>query len=188
MSRSWPIEDAELAKLYAYGRLLIGKLQIDDDKEPLLIDDDVQFSYYRRAKTHEGPATLQVAETGVVYDPKKVGTGRPKQEDEVPLSELVDVLNEKSGTDFTAEDQLLFNQILGDLKHDDQPGDQARNNTIDPFKLAFDPKGMAAVLSRMERNEDIANQFMSNEQLRAVALELMMQQDYEHFKGGGPEA
>lgn len=29
---------------------------------------------------------------------------------------------------------------------------------------------------------------MSNEQLRAVALELMMQQVYEHFKGSGPEA
>ncbi len=59
-----------------------------------------------------------------------------------------------------------------------QLGDQARNNTIDQFKLAFDPKGMDAVLPRMERNENIANQFMSNEQLRAVALELMMQQVY----------
>lgn len=104
------------------------------------------------------------------------------------LSQLVDVLNEKFGTDFTEEDRLFFNQIVGDLKHDEQLGDQARNNTIDQFKLAFDPKGMAAVLSRMERNENIANQFMTNEQLRAVALELMMQQVYEHFKDESPEA
>lgn len=154
----------------------------------MVIDDDVKLSYYRLTKTHEGSASLQVGESGVVYGPTKVGTGRPKQEDVVPLSQLVEVLNQKFGTDFTEEDQLFFDQIVGDLKHDEQLGDQARNNTIDQFKLAFDPKGMAAVLSRMERNENIANQFMSNEQLRAVALELMMQQVYEHFKDGGPEA
>lgn len=188
LSQLVAFEDVELEKLYAYGRLLIGKLQIDDDSGPLLIDDDVKLSYYRLTRTHEGSASLQPGEQGVVSGPTTVGTGRPKQEDMVALSQLVDVLNEKFGTDFTEEDQLFFNQIVGDLKHDEQLGDQARNNTIDQFKLAFDPKGMAAVLSRMERNENIANQFMSNEQLRAVALELMMQQVYEHFKDGGPEA
>jgi type I restriction enzyme, R subunit len=53
---------------------------------------------------------------------------------------------------------------------------------IAKLQLAFDPKGLAAVLARMERNETISNQFMSNEQLRTVALELMMQQVYQHFQ------
>ena len=44
------------------------------------------------------------------------------------------------------------------------------------------------MLSRMERNENISNQFMSNEQLRALALELMMQQVYEHFQEGDAPA
>ncbi|MFM7036191.1 MAG: hypothetical protein ACKO2L_00580 [Planctomycetaceae bacterium] len=102
------------------------------------------------------------------------------------MSELVQVLNEKFGTNFSAEDQLFFDQIIGDLKHDGQLGDQARNNSMDQFRLAFDPKGMIAMLSRMDRNKNIANQFMSNEQLRAVALEIMMQQVYEYFKRSGP--
>ena len=87
-------------------------------------------------------------------------------------------------TDFTAEDQLFFKQFVGDLKQDEELGDQARSNTMDQFKLPFDPKGMRAVLSRMERNEAISSQFMSNEQLRALALELMMQQVYQHFLEG----
>ena len=66
-----------------------------------------------------------------------------------------------------------------DLKTDENLGDQARTNSIDQFKLAFDPKGMAAVLARMERNEKISNQFMSNEELRALALDLMMKQVYD---------
>ena len=188
LSQLVAFEDVELEKLYAFGRLLIGKLQIDDDSSPLVIDDDVKLAYYRLTKTHEGSTSLEPGESGAVAGPTAVGTGRPKQEDMVALSQLVDVLNERFGTDFTEEDQLFFEQIVGDLKHDEQLGDQARNNTIDQFKLAFDPKGMAAVLSRMERNENIANQFMSNEQLRAVALELMMQQVYEHFKSEEPDA
>ena len=178
--------DVDLEKLYAFGRLLIGQLRIDEERGPLPIDNDVKLSYYRLTKTHEGSASLQVGESGFVYGPTKAGTGRAKQEDVVQLSELVQVLNEKFGTNFSAEDQLFFDQIIGDLKHDGQLGDQARNNSMDQFRLAFDPKGMTAMLSRMDRNENIANQFMSNEQLRAVALEIMMQQVYEYFKRSGP--
>jgi hypothetical protein len=48
----------------------------------------------------------------------------------------------------------------------------------------FDPKGIAAVIARMERNEGISSQLMSNEELRGTALELMMQQVYTHFREG----
>jgi type I restriction enzyme R subunit len=174
--------DTDLEKLYAFGRLLITKLKIDDSGGPLLIDDDVKLSYYRLTKTHEGSASLATGESMTVTGPSDVGTGRPREEDKAPLSEIVDVLNDRFGTDFTREDQLFFDQIVGDLKKDDDLGDQARNNTLAQFKLAFDPKGLAAVLSRMERNEHISNQFMGNEKLRAVALELMMGQVFQHFR------
>ena len=184
MSQLVDFKDPDLEKLYAYGRLLITKLKIDDGGGPLFIDDDVKLSYYRLTKTHEGSAGLDAGDSTTVSGPTQVGTGRPKPEDIAALSEIVDVLNDRFGTDFTEEDQLFFDQIVGDLKKDEELGDQARNNTEDQFKLAFDPKGMAAVLARMERNENISNQFMSNEQLRSMALELMMQQVYEHFQEG----
>ena len=57
-----------------------------------------------------------------------------------------------------------------------------KTNHVDQFKLAFDLKAMAAVIARMERNEEIYGQFMSNEELRALALELMMKKVYEHFQ------
>ncbi len=174
--------DPHLEKLYAFGRLLITKLKFDDGKASLIIDDDVKLSFYRLTKTHEGSASLSSGEAVPVPGPTNVGTGRPRQEDKARLSQIVDVLNERFGTDFTKEDQLFFEQIIGDLQQDDELGDQARNNSLPQFKLAFDPKGLAAVLARLEPNEHISNQFMSNEQLRALALELMMQQVYQHFQ------
>jgi type I restriction enzyme R subunit len=189
LSKFVDFKDPELEKLYVFGRLLITKLKIDDGSGPLLLDDDVRLSYYRLTKTHEGSASLAAGEGTTVSGPTQVGTGHPNQEDKAPLSAIVEILNDKFGTDFPAEDQLFFEQIVGDLKKDEELGDQARSNTMDQFKPAFDPKGMQSVLSRMERNETISSQFMSNEQLRALALELMRQQVYQHFqKGDAPAA
>ena len=175
--------DVELEKFYAFGRLLITKLGEDADGSPLVLDDDVALAYYRLTRTHEGSLSLPSGEPATVSGPTDVGTGRSKEDDRAKLSEIVDVLNERFSTDFSKEDQLYFDQIVGDLKNDDKVGDQARNNTIDQFRLAFDPKGMAAFLSRMDRNESITNQFMANEELREAALALMMNQVYEHFQG-----
>ncbi|HMP57769.1 MAG TPA: DEAD/DEAH box helicase family protein [Gemmatales bacterium] len=174
--------DPDLEKRYAFGRLLITKLKIDDGDGPLFIDDDVRLAYYRLTKTHEGSAALLPGEGVPVSGPTDVGTGRPVEEDRARLSEVVDVLNDRFGTDFTKEDQLFFDQVMGDMRQDEQLADQARNNTPEQFKLAFDPKAMAALIARLERNEDISGQLMSNEELRAAALELMMQKVYEHFQ------
>ena len=113
--------DPDLEKLYAFGRLLITKLKIDDGGGPLIIDDEVKLSYYRLTKTHEGSASLATGETATVTGPTDVGTGRPREEDKARLSEIVDVLNERFGTEFTKEDQLFFDQIVGDLKKDERP-------------------------------------------------------------------
>lgn len=188
LSQLMNFNNPDFEKLYAFGRLLITKLGDEGGADRFFIDDEVKLAYYRLTKTHEGSAALASGDSAPVSGPTNVGTGRAKEEDIAKLSEIVEVLNERFGTEFTKEDQLFFDQVVGDLKTDEQLADQARTNTPEQFKLAFDPKGMAAVIARMERNENISNQFMSNEQLRAVALELMMQRVYTHFQQGTPPA
>lgn len=174
-------QDAELEKLYAFGRLLITKLSLDDGSGSVFIDEEVKLAYYRLTKTFEGSTSLVSGDTIPVTGPTSVGTGRPKEEDLVKLSEIVSLLNERFNTDFKPEDQLLFDQVVGDLKTDENLADQARNNTMDQFRYAFDPKAMAAFLGRIERNQEISTQFMSNEELRKVALDWMMKQVFTHF-------
>jgi type I restriction enzyme, R subunit len=188
LSQLVDFQDPDLEKLYAFGRLLITKLGEGDEGGRLLIDDEVKLSYFRLEKTFEGSTSLAAGESAPVSGPTEVGTGRPKEEDLACLSEIVEVLNDRFGTDFKAEDQLLFDQVVGDLKSDEQLADQARSNSIDQFKYAFDPKAMAAFLGRMDRNQDISSQFMANEDLRRVALEWMMKQVFSHFQGTPPPA
>jgi type I restriction enzyme R subunit len=187
LSQMVDFQDADLEKLYAYGRLLITKLKIDPG-ESVQIDEEVKLAYYRLNKTFEGSTSLAAGEVVNVAGPTNVGTGRPKEEDLVRLSEIVQVLNDRFGTDFKPEDQLLFDQVVGDLTKDQTLAEQARSNTIEQFKYAFDPKAMEAFVARMERNEGISSQFVSNEQLRDVAMEWMMKKVFEHFQGSPPNA
>jgi type I restriction enzyme R subunit len=188
LSQVVDFQDAELEKLYAFGRLLITKLTVQGPGGPLVLDDEVRLAYYRLSKTYEGDSSLSPGETAPVGGPTDVGTGRGKEPDAARLSEIVQVLNERFGTEFGPGDQLWFDQVMTDMTQDQELGDQARTNAIDQFKFAFDPKAMQAVVNRMERNENIASQFLNNEELRAVALDLMMQKVYEQLRGTGEAA
>lgn len=103
------------------------------------------------------------------------------------MSEIVDVLNERFGTEFTKADQLWFDQIIEDMSADQELKDQAQNNSIENFKLEFDPKVMQAVVNRIERNENIASKFLTEEDLREAAIQMMMKEVYERLKDK-PEA
>lgn len=174
--------DIDLERLYAFGRLLITKLETPGACGPVDIADDVRLAYYRLSMTHEGNVALSPGETATVSGPTEVGTGRAKEQDTAKLSEIVSVLNDRFGTEFTKADQLWFDQIIEDMSGDEKLGDQARNNPIENFKLEFDPKVMEAVVNRIERNENIATKFLSDEALREVAIRMMMQQVYERLQ------
>ena len=55
---------------------------------------------------------IKVSETEPAYvtSPTEVGTGDP-EEDTAPLSEIIERLNDRFGTDFTDEDRLFFEQV-----------------------------------------------------------------------------
>jgi type I restriction enzyme R subunit len=178
--------DPDLERLYAFGRLLITKLKIGTEGGTLDIEDDVKLAYYRLSMTHEGSVSLSPGDTTMVSGPTDVGTGRPGERDTAKLSEIVTVLNDRFGTDFTASDQLWFDQIIEDMTGDEELGDQARTNPIDNFKLEFNPKVMEAVVSRIERNENIATTFLTNEDLREVAIQLMMEEVYQRLQAAEP--
>ena len=69
--------------------------------------------------------------------PTEVGTGRA-EDIELPLSRLVDKLNERFGTDFSHADQLFFDQIAETALENETLRKAANVNTVDNFKLVFD--------------------------------------------------
>lgn len=102
-----------------------------------------------------------------------------------PLSQIIETINERFGTDFKPEDKLQFDQVVEDLSQDETLSEQVRTNTVEQFKYAFDSKEIEAFIKRMERNEGIVSQIMSNKDLRQIAMEFMMAEVYESAKETG---
>lgn len=174
--------DPDLERLYAFGRLLLPKLKADTGGSPVELDEEVRLAFYRLSKTYEGSVSLTAGETAPVKGPTEVGTGRPKEPDVARLSEIVGVLNERFGTNLGPADQLLFEQAMQDMTADPELAEQARANPVEQFRFAFDPKAMDALVSRVERNAEVAGLLLTNAEARTLALELMLLDVYRRLR------
>jgi type I restriction enzyme R subunit len=71
----------------------------------------VALKYYRLQKTMEGSIHLKAHKGGVVYGAGEVATGQEKNE-KIELSKIIEVLNERFGTDFKPADALFLEQVI----------------------------------------------------------------------------
>ncbi len=179
-------QDVELEKHYSYGRYLLTKLPYRSSGGMIDLDDDVVLTSYRNDKTFEGNAALGVGETRTVYGATEVGTGSVPEEHKSPLSAIIQVINERFGTDFSEEDRLLFEQITGDMVQDEKLAEQALANTKEKFKEVFEPKAMQAFVARHGRNEKIVNNFMSNPDMRSLIVAALLDEVYGRATKGDP--
>ena len=109
MSQVIPYQDSDLEKLYTYLRFLLTKLPRREGGGTVQLDEEVELQYYRLQKIGEGRIDLNAGQAQPLKGPSDVGTGQ--EDTPIRLSELIDLLNERFGTDFTQADQLFFDQI-----------------------------------------------------------------------------
>lgn len=106
-----------------------------------------------------------------------MGTGRGDDE-KIPLSELIDILNERFGTDFTQADQLFFDQIQEEAVSNPDLREAAQANSVDDFRYVFNKAFEGLVIDRMEGNEEIFSKLMSDPEFRKLASEHLLQTVY----------
>ena len=186
LSQIMPFSDPDLEKLYTFARFFETKLPQDPKKAPLRLDGDVALRYYRLDKISEGAIALRLGEPGVVYSPTEVGTHKAK-EDEAQLSEIIEVLNERFGTEFKKDDQILFDQFIAAAKLDDEVVQRAKANPIDNFALAMKGKMEGLMIDRMDQNEEIVTRYLNDLQFQDVAFRLLVRRIYDEIRAGGSE-
>ena len=75
--------------------------------------------------------------------------------------------------------------VRGRLGCDQELAAQARNNTIDNFRLVFDPKFMATIVRRMDMNEAIFKQILSHDtEFRDTLAEFYLRKIYKRLRQG----
>ena len=111
LSQVIPYQDSDLEKLYVFLRHLAAKLPRRRSGPAYRFDDDVQLQYYRLQKISEGSISLGEGEARRLDGPTEVGSGLARPQP-VPLSQLIDIVNDRFGADFNRADQLFFDQVV----------------------------------------------------------------------------
>jgi len=173
-------QDIELEKYYAYSRLLLTKLPKKDLTERLKLTDEIALEYYRLQKSSEEPIRQAIQGEGTVQNITEAGIKRSIDE-KSPLSEIIEVLNDRFGTDFTTADKLFFDQIETELINDEKLQMQAKNNTIDNFKYGFEDTFLTKLIERMEDNQGIFEKILDDKDFGTVVKNWMLNKVYSQL-------
>ncbi len=180
MSQVIPFQDSDLEKLYAYIRFLLTKLPRGGG--PVYnFDDEVAIKYYRLQKISEGAIVMEPGARYEVSGPTSVGTGIARG-DEIELSKLIDILNERFGTEFKPGDQLFFESIREDAVADSSLRQAALANTMENFGYVFRKALEGLFIDRMEQNEEITAKFMNEDQFRDTVSRHLLKEVYEQIR------
>ncbi len=177
LSQVIPFQDTDLEKLYISTRFLLTKLPRRATGPGYHLEDEVQLKYYRLQKISDGSIDLTGGEAHPLKGPGDVGTGM--EDKDVPLSELIEVLNERFGTDFTQADQLFFDQIAQEAVESESLKDAAIANSIEDFRSVFEKSFEGLILDRMEGNEEITTKLLQEPEFRKVTFENLLKKVYE---------
>ena len=65
---------------------------------------------------------------------------------------------------------------------DGELSDQARNNTLDNFKLVFDRKFLQTIITRVDANDEIYKKILDDEDFRATVGEYYLRKVYGRLR------
>jgi len=176
-----PFADSDLEKLYTYLRFFIRRLPRPDRGPNYDFDDEVTLKFYKLQKQSEGAIALDGGVDYALDGPTEVGTGQ-KRGPEIELSKLIDLLNERFGTQFTPADQLFFDQIKEHAAENPELRQAALANAIDAFKYVFDKALEGLFIDRMEQNADITTKFLNDGNFQQAVTSDLRKKVYEQIR------
>ncbi len=185
LSQVIPYQDTDLERLYTFLRYLSPKLPKRRGGPRYSFDEEVKLEYYRLQKISEGSISLKEGQAKALDGPQEVGSGL-LHEEPVALSRLIDLVNERFGTDFNEADQLFFDQIVEAAMTDENLKQAAVVNPEDKFSLVFNNLLETLFIERMDQNEDIFARYMNDPALRSTVGHWLAGEAYRRL-GGIPE-
>jgi len=172
------LDDADMHKFHAFAQCLLRKLPKGDASPSVAIDDEVALQYYRVQKIFEGSIIMESG--GYLHN--KHHAGMPKNEEEQsPLSELLEKVNERFGTEFNNMDKVL-EQFVSDMDDNEELRMQARNNSREHFKFPFNDAFMDVVVDRMVQNQSFCEKVLDDEKFSNTIKDLLVNVVYERLR------
>jgi type I restriction enzyme R subunit len=173
--------------LYSYGRFLLPHFPLDRGATIVKLGDEVALQYYRLERVFSGAIVLTDGDPQYIKSPTEVGTGKPKDE-KAPLSEIIEVLNERFGTQFSEEDRLFFEQIKEKACKSEQIVRTAMANPIDKFELGIRKLIEDLMIERMAENDKLVTRYMADQEFQGSAFPILAREIFDAVRSSVPGA
>ena len=183
LTQIMPFHDVELEKLFTYSRYLIKKLPRRDQADRFQLGDEVKLEYYRLQKLTEQSILMEDQEEYGLTNSGEAGM-RGKKDEMAPLSEIVDRLNKKFGTEFNERDKLLFEMVIGDCLADEKLQEVASSNSEENFEYVGKETVMNAFIDRMAQNETMFARIMDDKLFGDETITLLVKTVYHRLVNG----
>ncbi len=180
LSQVIPYQDSDLEKLFTYLRFLALKLPKRKSGPGYRFDEEVELDYYRLQKISEGSINLGELYAKPLDGPREVGTGMVHEE-QVTLSRLIDLINERFGGELNDADQLFFDQIAEAASQNESLKKAAEVNSLEKFQLVFRQVLESLFIERMELNEELFTDYMSKTDMQELVSKWLGSQVYDRL-------
>jgi type I restriction enzyme R subunit len=184
LSQIVPYLEARSERLYVYARYLMNYLPKEETGGLDLGEDDLVLTHLRHVKTSDHAIELAPADEPLVSF-TGTGDGDRHEEGRARLSAVVEILNERFGTELGPADRLYIEQIGETLAADAELQEQA--NELDNFRFGFDQKFETAVIDRHGANEQLFKKIMDDPTFNAAVRELLLPAVYARLTASGPK-
>ncbi len=175
-----PFIDPELHKLSLYSRFLIKKLDIGSTPG-VDITDKVALEYYKLKKTSD-PKDL-----GLSFDDREdlnltiPSSGAAEPESDY-LSNIIERLNEKFGTNFSESEKLFSKQMELNIKANENIKAQAQVNTLENFRYAFANVFNDSVIQSYDQNKEFSRKLLTDDAYKNAFMEMMVVSVYNELR------
>ncbi|OAD23770.1 Type III restriction enzyme, res subunit family [Candidatus Thiomargarita nelsonii] len=84
----------------------------------------------------------------------------------------------------TEQDKLVFEQIAGKMATNENLSQRARENSKEQFRIVLEPEVMQAFIERLQGDEKIVDEFMQNNDIRAMIINALLDEVYDQANQG----
>jgi type I restriction enzyme R subunit len=174
LSQVLPFTDADLEKLYVFGKFLIRKLPVTREKLPVEIQNQIDLDSYRVEKTMSGSIPLTRGK-GEIEPMKPKGDYTVVPDDIEPLSQIIKELNDRFGTDFTEQDKVFIEQLEAKLAEDLALANSVKVNPPENARLTFDHVVEDKLQGMIDSNFKFYKQITDNPQFNQLFVDWLFE-------------
>ena len=109
------------------------------------------------------------------------------KDEKAPLSEIIEVLNERFGTQFSEEDRLFFLQIKEKACNTDQVVRTALANPLDKFELGVRKLIEDLMIERITENDEIVTRYMADRDFQGAAFPVLAREIFKAVRTSADE-